>query len=152
MIAEKEAAVEAAQAAEQQAAKQLTSTSTSAEALKEAHAEADSLRQQLEESVRKCSTVKQARERAMTQASLCPCCSRPTAAARCDALYIHPIHCMHCHADFCRIPTCLAGPQIPLGGASICVFVVTNSICKTRQGVLNRHLMQPGLVQRYQRL
>ncbi|KAA6416990.1 MAG: hypothetical protein FRX49_13052 [Trebouxia sp. A1-2] len=68
VIAEKEAAVEAAQAAEQQAAKQLTSTSTSAEALKEAHAEADSLRQQLEESVRKCSTVKQARERAMTQA------------------------------------------------------------------------------------
>ncbi|KAL0055371.1 hypothetical protein WJX82_011399 [Trebouxia sp. C0006] len=67
VIAEKEAAVEAAQAAEQQVRKQLTSTSTSTEALKEAQAESDSLRQQLEESVRKYSTVKQARERAMTE-------------------------------------------------------------------------------------
>ncbi len=106
-MAEKEAAVEAAQAAEQQVRKQLTSTSTSGEALKEAQAESDSLRQQLEESVRKYSTVKQARERAMTEVSLCALVAKkPTAFARCNALYIDPIH---------RILSCsfLEGPNMP---------------------------------------
>ncbi len=69
-MAEKEATVEAAQAAEQQLRRQLSSSSTSGAALREAQAESDALRQQLEESVRKYSTVKQARERAMTEVSL----------------------------------------------------------------------------------
>ncbi len=136
MIAEKEAAVEAAQAAEQQVRKQLTSTSTSGEALKEAQAESDSLRQQLEESVRKYSTVKQARERAMTEVRLCALDgNRPPHLQNAVSLSI-----ASCHALFCRILTCLAGPQTLPGHASICVFVVRDKICRTTQGVLNRHI------------
>ncbi len=149
VIAEKEAAVEAAQAAEQQVRKQLTSTSTSGEAFKEAQAEADSLRQQLEESVRKYSTVKQARERAMTEASLGAHVAADQQqfqdAMRCTFI----LSIASCHADFWRIPTCLAGPQSPFGLASICVCTVTDNVCRTRQGVLNRHLIQSGVGQRY---
>ncbi len=151
MIADKEAAVEAAQAAEQQVRKQLTSTSTSGEALKEAQAEADSLRQQLEESVRKYSTVKQARERAMTEASLCALVAADQQQLQDAMRSTFTLSIASCHADFWRIPTCLAGPQTPLDLASICVFVVTDSVCRTRQGVLNRHLIQSGVVQRYHR-
>ena len=64
---EKEAALEAAQAAEQQLRRQLSSSASSSTALREAQTESESLRQQLEESARKYNTVKQARERAMTE-------------------------------------------------------------------------------------
>lgn len=63
----REAALETAQAAEQQLRQQLSSSSSSGAALREAQAESESLRQQLEESARKYTTVKQARERAMTE-------------------------------------------------------------------------------------
>ena len=69
MTNDKDAALEAARAAEQQLRKQLASASSSSTAVREAHAEAESLRQQLEESVRKYSTAKQARERAMSEVS-----------------------------------------------------------------------------------
>ena len=146
VIAEKEAAVEAAQAAEQQACKQLTSTSTSGEALKEAQAESDSLRQQLEESVRKYSTVKQARERAMTEASLCALVAADRQQLQDAMRSSFTLSIASCHADFWRIPTCLAGPQAPLGCASVCVSVMRDNVCRTRQGVLNRHLIQSKVV------
>lgn len=116
--------MEAAQAAEQLVRKQLTSTSTSGETLKEAQAESESLRQQLEESVRKYSTVKQARERAMTEASLCALVAADQQQLQ-DAMHCTcTLSVASCHADFYRILTCLAGPQTPLGHASICGFVV----------------------------
>lgn len=62
-----EAALETAQAAVQQLRQQLSSSSSSGAALREAQAESESLREQLEDSARKYSTVKQARERAMTE-------------------------------------------------------------------------------------
>ena len=62
-----EAALETAQAAVQQLRQQLSSSSSSGAALREAQAESESLRQQLEEAARKYNTVKQARERAMTE-------------------------------------------------------------------------------------
>ena len=66
-ILAREAALESAQAAEQQLRQQLSSSSSSSAAMRETQAESESLRQQLEESARKYNTVKQARERAMTE-------------------------------------------------------------------------------------
>ena len=63
----REAELETAQAAGQQLRQQLSSSSSSSAALREAQAESEALRQQLEESARKYNTVKQARERAMTE-------------------------------------------------------------------------------------
>ena len=78
-MAARNAAVEAAQHAEQQAEQQLRqqldSSSTSGAAVREAQAEAEALRQQLEELIRKYNTVKQARERAMTEVVLCSACT-----------------------------------------------------------------------------
>ena len=75
VMAARNAAVEAAQQAEQQLRQQLNSSSTSSAAVREAQAEAEALRQQLEESIRKYNTVKQARERAMTEVVLCSACT-----------------------------------------------------------------------------
>lgn len=64
-----EAELETVQAAEQQLRQQLSSSSSSSAALQEVQAESESLRQQLQDSARKYNTVKQARERAMTEVS-----------------------------------------------------------------------------------
>jgi len=122
VIAEKEAAVEAAEAAEQQVRKQLTSTSTSGEALKDAQAEADSLRQQLEESVRKYSTVKQARERAMTEVSLCALVATDHQQLQDATRFTLILSIASRDAVFGRILACLAEPQTLLVQASIFDF------------------------------
>lgn len=67
LTAEKDAAMEAAHAAVQRLQKQVDSDASANTGLREAQAESESLRQQVEESMRKYSTVKQARERAMSE-------------------------------------------------------------------------------------
>ena len=74
-----EAELETVQAAEQQLRQQLSSSSSSSAALQEAQAESESLRQQLQDSARKYNTVKQARERAMTEVSALKTCQPATA-------------------------------------------------------------------------
>lgn len=71
LVSEMAADLEAAQTARRDLQRQVASSSSAGPALHEAQAAADILRQQLEEAMRKYSTVKQARERAMSEVSFC---------------------------------------------------------------------------------
>ena len=70
LTADRDAALGAAQAAVQRLQKQLETDASAGTSMREAQAESESIRQQLEESMRKYSTVKQARERAMSEVCL----------------------------------------------------------------------------------
>lgn len=77
LTADRDAALGAAQAAVQRLQKQLETDASAGTSMREAQAELESIRQQLEESMRKYSTVKQARERAMSEVCLGSLTHRP---------------------------------------------------------------------------
>ena len=72
-LADKHSALEAAEAAVQRLQRQLDSDASAGTSLREVQTESESLRKQMEESMRKYTTVKQARERAMSEVNLIFC-------------------------------------------------------------------------------